>query len=65
MTCKGQIAEQNANEHVLAIAPQGNLQMSPNFFLELLTSYTHVFITEARIFEHFLNFPNRAIVQLS
>ena len=32
MTCKGQIAEQNANEHVLAIAPQGNLQMSPNFF---------------------------------
>ena len=32
MTCKGQIAEQNANEHVLAIAPQGNLQLSPNFF---------------------------------
>ena len=32
MACKGQIAEQNANEHVLAIAPQGNLQLSPIFF---------------------------------
>ena len=58
MTCKGQIAEQNANEHVLAIAPQGNLQMSPNFFW----NFSHVFNTEARIFDHFLNFPNRANV---
>ena len=34
--------------------------IEPKFFLELLTSYTHVFNTEARIFDHFLNFPNRA-----
>ena len=25
-------------------------------------SYTHVFNTEVRIFDHFLNFPNRATV---
>ena len=36
--------------------------IEPKFFLELLTSYTHVFNTEARIFDHFLNFPNRANV---
>ena len=60
MTCKGQIAEQNANEHVLAIAPQGEPPIEPKFFLVLLTSYTHVFNTEARIFDHFLNFSNRA-----
>ena len=35
----------------------------PKFFLELLTTYTHVFNTEARIFDHFLNFPNRANAQ--
>ena len=28
-----------------------------------LESYTHVFNTEARIFDHFLNFPIRAIGQ--
>ena len=32
MTCNGQIAEPNPNEHVLAGALQGNLQLSPNFF---------------------------------
>ena len=37
--------------------------IEPKFFLELLTSYTHVFNTEARIFDHFLNFPNRATTQ--
>ena len=30
--------------------------------MELLTSYTHVFNTEARILDHFLNFLNRANV---
>ena len=36
----------------------------PKFFLKLLTSYSHVFNTEARIFDHFLNFPNRATVHI-
>ena len=63
MTCNGQIAEPNPNEHVLAGAFQGNLLLSPNFFFELLTSYTHLFNTEPRFFDHFLNFPATANVQ--
>ena len=57
---QGQIAEPNPNEHVLAAALQGNLQLSPNFFLVLLTSYTHLFNTEPRFFDHFLKFPAKA-----
>ena len=50
MTCKVQIAEQNTNEHVLAIASQGNLRSYnwAKLSLELLTSYTHLFNTKAR-----------------
>ena len=58
MTSKGQIAEKNTNEHVLVIVPQGNLKWNPNF----TSSYTHLLNTEARSFDHFLNFWNRASV---
>ena len=63
---QGQIAEPNPNEHVLAGTLQGNLQLSPNFFwnFSVLTSYTHLFKTEPRFFDHFLNFPATANVQL-
>ena len=57
MTCKGQIAEQNANEHVLAIAPQGNLQLSPNFFwnfshpIRMFLTLRQGFLTISLIFQ--------------
>ena len=49
MTSKGQIAEQNTNEYVLVIA-----HVTYASFKQLNT--------EARFFDHFLNFPNRANV---
>ena len=52
MTCKGQIAEQNANEHVLAIAPQGNLQLSPNFFWNF-SHHIPMFLTLSQYFSAF------------
>ena len=61
MTCNGQISEPNPNEYVLARAFQGNLKLSP-IFLELLTSYTHLFNTEPRFFIIIWNFPARANV---
>ena len=36
--------------------------IEPKFFLVLLTSYSHLFNTEPRFFDHFLNFPARANV---
>ena len=36
--------------------------IEPKKFFELLTSHTHLLNTEARYFDHFLNFPNRANV---
>ena len=62
MTWNGQIAEPNPNEHVLAGALQKETPIEPKFFLELLTSYSHLFKTEPGFFDHFLNLPATAKV---
>ena len=49
MTCNGQIAEPNTNEHVLAGALQGNLQLSPNFFW-YFSHHIHIFLTLSQDF---------------
>ena len=49
MTCNGQIAEANPNEHVLAGALQGNLQFSPNFFWNF-SHHIHIFLTLSQDF---------------
>ena len=48
MTCNGQIAEPNTNEHVLAGALQGNLQLSPNFFW-YFSHHIHIFLTLSQV----------------
>ena len=49
MTCNGQIAEPNPNEHVLAGALHGNLQLSPNFFW-YFSHHIHIFLTLSQDF---------------
>ena len=46
---QGQIAEPNPNEHVLAAALQGNLQLSPNFFW-YFSHLIHIFLTLSQDF---------------
>ena len=64
MTCNGQIAGPNPNEHVLAGALQGDFQLSPKFFWNF-SHHIHIFLTLSQDFlTFFFDFPVTANVHM-
>ena len=56
------MAERKANEHDFSISPQEILQLKENFFLNFSIKYT-CFEHWDKLFDHYLNFRNRAIAR--
>ena len=59
---KGKLLSQMAMKFFFAKARRVIIQLSPNFFWNFSYPYTHIFNTDPIFFDHYLNFPARAIV---